>query len=591
MKSPKDLFKRWFGSEETGEVVHAHPNAKQSDSKGGRSAMRTVSRVLLAVVFLFLPLYEPVLTPALGLLVAVAIAINNWRRIGAGMVFLTLLFVPCLYTAPFVIMLAFVAPLSHARTVPLWYNLPVGQIMVLSVVVGVGALLSAGCAYLTRSPKFKSRNRITLQSVVWLLVLAASGGVMYFNHQEDLKEWQLARVFTSDLKELKHLPKTIDRLMPQITAKQLIKTKNKENIYVVADHPHLAPGPDGKIYWRSPLYFKDDLWYNLTGMVRTVVSVDSNLTDMRAFNADEWPNAKEGDGFFWFGDQSWMVKGAFMLRHPFSEISRAIYIHTHDGQWLFLISYESRCPSKTGAMVPCAEGVLSVNKYGWIRDFSMTAAGEEFSKAPVYPPALARLYVQAYAKFYNGLVDKTVNQQKQVMEISQEPKPDVLKEEDYNPAPYIEEFEGIGLQEVAALAPAGTNGTALTALVLVDASDGRPSVFKVTQGNGPTTAEAYAHNADPQVDWGQKLIPEARPVVGDNDHICWSVSVVNDNARYPLYLTSLVESIRLDAYPVHSADEMAQLVKEHCSGPLDLRSALTPPLPVALTGAHLSAGN
>jgi hypothetical protein len=79
-------------------------------------------------------------------------------------------------------------------------------------------------------------------------------------------------------------------------------------------------------------------------------------------------------------------------------------------------------------------------------------------------------------------------------------------------------------------------------------------------------AITYAHNADPRVDWGHKVVTEDRPLIGANDHIYWLVSVVNDNPRHPLYISSLVDSVHFTATAIHNARELDDFLKQADSG-------------------------
>ncbi|MBI2810545.1 MAG: hypothetical protein HYX67_06945 [Candidatus Melainabacteria bacterium] len=477
--------------------------------------------------------------------------------------------------APYWLMYRLVIPPIYTSMLTTYNNTELGLILVWTVLSVVGLLLSAIIV------RFASVKRTVFLTTIWLIVAATGGAAWFANANEELKTWQLATYVSSNVEVLQHIPPTVNRLMPQISAKGQINLDNRSNLYVPADRPHLSPGLDGQMYWCSPLYYKDNLLYNFLGMVKDVICIDANKTDMEAASTTLASvgqdglqeivarifgvfNAKPGDGFFWIGDRSFLANAVLKLRHPFSTKDRVIYTYAPDGSRHYLMTYVSKCPYAMGAMLPCVGGVLDVSTSGWVRDLSIKQVETLYPQAVVISSDFAATLIKAYAQFYTGLISKKFNQQSNgVMQMSMEERQKELAPEDYNPAPYITEFEsGLRPQQMASLEPAGTrDGKALTALVMVD-NYGHLRIFEPNAGGGPAMAITYAHNADPRVDWGHKILAEDRHVIGKNDHIYWLVSVVNDNPRHPLYISSLVDSIKFNATAVHSAKELEQVLQQ-----------------------------
>lgn len=536
----------------------------------------TVAKSIIVLAIGLYALCQPYtlkyIAPFFGISIAVLIAIKTRRFL------LALLSMPvctALVLVPYWALYRLAIPSVYMATLTTYNNTELGLIQVWSLLTVAGFLLSL---VITR---FATVRKAFFLSITWLLLVITGGAAWFANANEELRTWQLATYVSSNVEVLQHIPPTINRMMPQISAKGQINLDNRSNLYVPADKPHLSPGLDGQMYWCSPLYYKESLLYNFLGMVKDVICIDANKTDMEAaattlasIGQDGVQEIvarifgvfhdKPGDGFFWISDRSFIANAVLKLRHPFSTKDRVIYTYAPDGSRHYLMTYVSKCPYVMGAMLPCVGGVLDVSTSGWMRDLSIKEVEQLYPQAVVISPDFAATLIKAYAQFYTGLISKQFNQQSNgVMQMSLEERQKELAPEDYNPAPYITEFKrDLRPQQMASLEPAGTkDGKALTALVMVD-NYGHLRIFEPKAGGGPAMAMTYAHNADPRVDWGHKILAEDRHVIGENDHIYWLVSVVNDNPRHPLYISSLVDSIKFNATAVHSARELDQVLKQ-----------------------------
>lgn len=558
---------------------------------------------LVGLYALFQPYMLEYIAPFFGLSLAIFAFVRTrrfWLALGL------LPFGTALALLPYVFMYKVVIPAFYEASFSSYNQTEFGLITVMSVLVMAGLVLTALIV------NWSTGRRNFLIGAVWSFVLLLSGASWYANENDELRAWQLATYVGANVEKLDHIPPTINRLLPQISAKGQINLDNRSNLYVPADKPHLSPGPD-KMYWCSPLYYKENLAYNILGMVRDVICIDSDKTDMQAAATTVSAGqdgvyeilsrllglykSNPGDGFFWVGDQSFLTSAVLKLRHPFSSRDRVIYTYAPDGSRHYLITYVSRCPYALGAMVPCVGGVLDVSTSNWIRDLSIEEAEKLYPKAVFISSDFAATLIRAYAQFYTGIISKKFNQQSAgVMQMSLEERPKELAPEDFNPAPYITEFKSeLRPQQMASLEPAGTrDGKALTALAMVD-NYGHLRIFEPRAGSGPAMAITYAHNADPRVDWGHKVVTEDRPVIGADDHIYWLVSVVNDNPRHPLYISSLVDSVHFTAMAIHNARELEEFLKQAASGIEPVTGSATSlvpgsgPLPEASSPAAIAA--
>ncbi|RTL39645.1 MAG: hypothetical protein EKK48_17355 [Candidatus Melainabacteria bacterium] len=535
---------------------------------------KAVIVLMIGTYALFQPYMLEYIAPFFGLSLAI-FSFARTRRFWLALVLFPI--GTTLVLLPYLFMYKVVIPSFYEASLTSYNQTEFGLMMVMSVLGVAGLLLTVMVLH------WATERRNFWLGTVWLFVLSLCGASWYANDNDELRAWQLATYVGANVERLEHVPATVNRLLPQISAKGQINLDNRSNLYVPADKPHLSPGAD-KMYWCSPLYYKDNLAYNVLGMVRDVICIDSDKTDMQAAATTVSAGqdgvyeilsrllglykSNPGDGFFWVGDQSFLTTAVLKLRHPFSTRDRVIYTYAPDGSRHYLITYVSRCPYALGAMVPCVGGVMDVSTTNWIRDLSIEEAEKLYPKAVFISSDFAATLIKAYAQFYTGIISKKFNQQSAgVMQMSLEERPKELAPEDFNPAPYITEFKSeLRPQQMASLEPAGTrDGKALTALAMVD-NYGHLRIFEPRAGSGPAMAITYAHNADPRVDWGHKVVTEDRPVIGEDDHIYWLVSVVNDNPRHPLYISSLVDSVHFTATAIHNARELDDFLKRAASG-------------------------
>ncbi len=513
------------------------------------SSRIALAKVLFWIALISVSLIEPWFAAPAGMVVGAILSAKVFRATrrfsrAAGVFFGALTAYLALYIGAYM----FVIPVLHIFTVPAWNYVPYVAVLFSGVIVTF---------WMYRRSRGTRWAQVLSYSATWLIVIALGAGVWFANNYQPVVKWQMAA--SLDPEVMQTLPQTNNdhpRLLPRQTARDMISFANKDNTLIPGD-PHLGLDQDMNLFWRSPLYWKGDLWYNVAGSVETVVTIDASQTNMHA------SPAAGKEAFFLFGDRSWIAEAAFKVRHPFSQPSQAVYWKKADGKWVYLISYTSVRPTVTGTMVPYLAGVMEVDGHGWIADHGPKAAAELFPNAPLYPPALARRYADAYAEWNAGFVAKTVNKSN-IMEVSETDS----KDQGFNPAPYLLTFNGLGLQEVTPLEPAGNSGFALKAVLFQDATTGYPRIYYVPKEvvlNAPRKAMENVHKADTETDWGQRNLAEPRPVVSSTGKVYWLVAVLlKDTVEHPdshsLVMSVLVDASDLSAYPVHNREELNKLL-------------------------------
>lgn len=348
------------------------------------------------------------------------------------------------------------------------------------------------------------------------------------------------------------LPDTVDsRFLARPTAEIYIQSHNQ--FYKThARDPHIQKRPDGKMWWQAPLH-NDTIWGRILGSVRGVLSVDADRTDDHAVDT-------HGSGFL-MGDQSWVVEAAFRARHPFSTMSNKSVVLNDDGSWSILVSVVSKKMTWQLTMVPYLAGVMEVRQNGVIVDHSVAEADRIFPGAVNYPPELFRAYAEAWARWRHGWTGTVA--QTEVLEVSEDPNQKVIA----NPQPYVQDFEGIGLQQVICFEPYGDQAWALMEVMLADANTGELRLWRVPAGyNGPRLARQNVRTSDRWIDWSHTLKIEPLLVV-HNGHMYYRICLLSDSEseiqRYPYLGIVLVDARRLtEAYAFRTPAEAQAFIQQ-----------------------------
>lgn len=375
------------------------------------------------------------------------------------------------------------------------------------------------------------------------------------------------------IEDLTDWPQTREtRVLPRATAETYIQSLNRGYLQQTQD-PHLQLRPDGKLWWQSPLHDKT-IWGRILGGVSKLVAVDADRVDQHAEDA--------ADGRFIFGDESWVVEGVLKFRHPTAIATEVNYYLNADGSWSCLVSYTSKKPSWTMpaplTMIECYAGVMEVTQNGLVFDYTPQQAAQRYPGAVLYPAALLRKQAEAYAKWRHGFSGTKIAQF-EVLEVSEDTSPDAL----LNRQPYVQDFEGLGLQLVVSLEPLGDSQYALVELILADAGSGKLRRFVVPPGYiGPRQARLNVRSSDTRVDWSHIRKVEPRIVIGPRGKF-WLIAIVshweNEADRHPYVTSVLVDAFTAtDCYTFQSAKELKEFLKQPRPA-VDAAAPATPKLP------------
>ncbi|MBX9688518.1 MAG: hypothetical protein K2X27_17550 [Candidatus Obscuribacterales bacterium] len=396
---------------------------------------------------------------------------------------------------------------------------------------------------------FSSLPRVL--GVVLLLVLSWSFTIAcgWLNLSEDGIDLQMR--WSMNTESLSELPYTEnDRILPRATGEYFVKTSNNKNDYNT-EAPHILL-EDGNLWWQSPLH--NERWYGrILGNVPGVMRIDADKTEKRKEDT--------GDSSFIFGNNSWVTRAAFSSRHLLSKSAGSTYYRKSDGSWVLLVPQISSRPYWTGLMLPYLSGVMAVDQFGNISDYSVSEAQRRFPGAVFYPPELAAKYSRAYGKWRSGFWGTKVAQSG-MMEISQQESNDP----GFNPQPYVVHFKGLGLQEVVAFEPQGAHQYALIEVLLFDASTGKMRSYVVPDSislSGPRRCIEQVRSSDTQTDWSHRRTVEPRLTVSERG-IFFLVTITAKEPENPHdqpYITSvLINASSLHSQRFQDPDEMRKFL-------------------------------
>jgi hypothetical protein len=402
-------------------------------------------------------------------------------------------------------------PLTQPYLVKLWQLAPVWLVPLLTVPL----LLTLA----------KKETESWVKKIALLSGTAIAGATLCaFMLLANTAPWFVESQMAASLKpiNLTEIPQTENlRILGQGTASWYLHSKNPDNRLETVGLPQLVRErqSDGSysMWWQGAYSFKTgrlSSWIpRLLGSTQSILRINASELEM-SNEGNSGANTK-----FVFGEESLFTETLFRWHHPLSQRAEATYYRSNDDKWSLLIPYISYSPTITGTMLPVLGGVMQVNQWGWVTDYTVEDAARLFPGSVLYPSVLARQYGEAYGHYRTGLLNVWINESG-IYQISEDtPKPGE------NQQPYIQSFDmgtkGHALQEVLALEPAGKQSFALAELLFFDAQTGKTHVYKVpatSSLNGPRRALKQATNADPETDWNAYSIQEPRLVVRTNSN-------------------------------------------------------------------------
>jgi hypothetical protein len=472
------------------------------------------------------------------------------RRIPiAGFALTSLTLLLCsLAVLAFYVCTAIVLPSSSVVTLAIWSHINVIACAVVALVFGTW--------FVIRNRAKEEKNAalsIAISAVAFVCALVAP--ILFMcNRNESVVALQTRHDIVPELTPLYNTVQ--DRLLPQATAETYVQNLNAASNTSV-EAPHLQLHSDGKLLWQSALQQGDRIG-RLLQSVSGVIAVDAGHTDQQGAPI---PNSS-----FVFGDQSWLFRGLFAARHPFSEIGAVHYYQNADKSWSILVSCVSKKPSLSlpaiGTMVPYYSGVMEVTQDGRVRDHSAKDAAAKFPGAVLYPPQLFRKQAEAYARWHGGFTGTQVLQN-DALEVSEDASEDAR----LNPLPYVQHIEGLGLQYVMPLEPAGDKQWALVEVLLCDVASGKVRRMECPKGLiGPRQARLAVRSSDTRIDWSHIRKVEPRLVVSPRG-VFWLIAIVShwesEPDRHPYITSVLVDAERSsECWTFERADALREFLAQ-----------------------------
>jgi hypothetical protein len=548
------------------EVFMMSMNTPPEDDWGGSkiALWRLALRLLCLTAILALPFFQPGLWPISAITVFVL-----GGRISSGHKKLFAFCSTFLYLAAYVAVCIFVLPVVHNFTwasvkwFPFW-----GSAL-------AAIALSCYLIFYSARRRWRRGTCLSLHITIWCAAVGLAGYCWLSSSSEDMVEWSMANALSPEkIDKLPDSDLNNFRLLPQARAQDFLKNANGDRTLRVS-LPHMAPcNSSGKQCWESSFHLKgrdEGIWYNLLfDTVYDVAVVDPTDVNMNVQKAGSF------SAFFLAGPESWVVKAAFAVHNPFSQQQEALFYRDDDGTVTMLIPYISYRPTFTGVMIPHLAGVMSVNRFGLINDMSVDRAKEKYPGVPFYPPELARMYSEIFAKWNGGVVGRAVTKRDE-LRIS-EPA-EAAATPHFNQAPYIEVYNnGFGWQEVVALEPNSKDGKRLASLLFFDAATGYCKQYVVPLDlniNGPRQSMANSMQGNWEAQWALGLKVEPRPLMKDG-RIYYTVGVLTtENDEHPYVHSIVIDGITMKPYPVLNHGELIDLIDKLSRG-IDVAPRVVP---------------
>lgn len=502
-------------------------------------------------VALVAPLFQPLLAVPLALAFAGVVAWRVHKRQWKRPLLWATLSIP-LALAFYAVALFAVSPAVHAVTVVLWSY---ASTVLAAVIAFLGTAAIGMRNRWRKQPVTVPRWRLAIYGVAitafWLFVPFT----IVANRWDALVTLQMRHDMAPD--EVDMLETVQDRMLPRTTAETYMQNLN--NDYMTSlEAPHLQYRQDGTGLWWQSAVHNDNRWGRIFGSSTRVLAVDADRVDSHA-------ETTANSGFI-FADKSWVTRGVFAARHPFSKVAEISYYQNPDKSWSMLLSYTSKKMTWTlpgpGVMVPCYSGVMEVTQNGFVRDWTVHQAAKRFPGSVLYPAALYRQQAEAYARWRGGWTGAKILQNK-VYEVSEDASADAT----INRQPYVQHFKDLGLQLMIAFEPKGDKQWALTEVLLVDASTGKLRSVRVPAGLiGPRQARLSVRSSDTRIDWSHIRKVEPRLVVKPRG-VFWLIAIVshweNEPDRHPYVTSVLVDALRTsECYTFQHHDEMEKFLNE-----------------------------
>lgn len=424
------------------------------------------------------------------------------------------------------VLLRFVLPLGQFVTVGIWDHVLEAAVVVLAVlrtawvfrhIDAPAPAAAAGGDDSKPAPApapTQHPRRFRKAATTWVFASLVLGFLIYTNNNSQFVQWQISE--NLNIEYIPNQAETVntDRILARVTARTVLASGKDSSSSTST--PRMVFTNSG-LFWQSARYNNNYIG-KILGSVESILRVPAGSSNA---------NTVETDAPFLFGDDSWVTRGIFAARHPFSQMAEKVYAVV-DGKPLLAISYRSTRPTVYGTMIPYMAGVMVVSPDGNVDDVSMEEAARKFPGLPLFSLDLAREQAAAYGWFRGGWWDVMWDRKK--LQVIAE---DLSNDPNANKAPYIMRFVDYGLQETLILKADGAQNDEATEQMYFDTITGKVRVWIVPRDQkvwSPTVAVPDSRKADASIDVKEILKVEPKPIV----------IVTDTGERKPFYLISVV---------------------------------------------------
>lgn len=313
-------------------------------------------------------------------------------------------------------------------------------------------------------------------AAIWLALIGTSNSLGWL--------YDLEMANYKEVREIKTLPVSeVTRMVPMSAAPDYCRQLHRTPNTVISREPTLLVVSEGginKMYWqclRHPDRFLGHEFLYMTGGIEGFVVADAG---------EFGPAGKPVHVDFIFGDQSTAVEAAFNVRHPGSEMQKAVVAKARHGGYHMLITYTTRVMNTGGAILPDAVGVMEVSPLGFIRDLTLSQAAEQYPGVPIFPASISRLYAEAWGRAPSLMAVIRTGEQFKISEARG----------DGNKYPFFETFRD-GLKGVVPFETVGNDQKQLTAFVFTDPVRSDMEIFRFPEERSGDIATKSGESQNP----------------------------------------------------------------------------------------------
>lgn len=331
--------------------------------------------------------------------------------------------------------------------------------------------------------------------------------------------------------EIKELPVSIvTRMVPMDAAQDYCRSLHHKPNTVIAPEPALIVIDEkGKetMYWQCRRHPDRFLGHEL-------LYVTGGIEGFIVANAGEFgPTGQPVTVDFILGDKSAAIEAAFDIRHPNSEMQRAVIYKAKHGGYHMLITYTTKVMGTGGAILPDAVGVMEVSPLGFIKDLTLAQAADQYPKVPIFPASVSRLYAEAWGRAPSIAAVVRTGEQFMISEAKG----------GGNKYPFFETFK-TGLKGVVAFETVGADQNQLSAFAFTNPASGDMEIYRFPAEKSEDIATRSGESQNPvgpaQIVGRVHLshpgmfnvhTTEALPIFTEDHRVYWLTAMMQDEKK------------------------------------------------------------